>query len=121
MRNDITLGRKIMRHLPVGVAVAGMIVILGSIVFFFETDYWRIGGAAAGMLLLVMAIWYAANPFLKNQRRYLPLRREVDEFIKLAGKLNRAKVAGSMGEVGQLRSAMQAQIDRIVEAAGKIE
>ena len=104
-----------------GAAVAGMIVILGSIVFFFETDYWRIIGAAGGMLLLLAAIWYAANPFLKNQRRYLPLRREVDKFIKLASRLNSAVVEGRPEQVEQIRSAMHEAIDSIVEAAGKAE
>ena len=121
MTNEGTLIRKVMKNLPMGAAVAGMIMILGSIVFFFETDYWRIAGAAGGMLLLLAAIWYAANPFLKNQRRYLPLRREVDKFIKLASQLNSAAVEGRPEQVEQIRSAMHEAIDGIVEAAGKAE
>ncbi len=121
MTNEGTLTRKVMRNLPMGAAVAGMIVILGSIVFFFETDYWRIAVAAGGMLLLLGAIWYAANPFLKNQRQYLPLRREVDKFIKLASQLNSAAVEGRPEQVEQIRSAMHESIDGMAEAAGKAE
>ena len=121
MTNEATLTRRIMRYLPMGAAVAGMIVTLGSIVFFFETDYGRIAGAAGGMLLLLGAIWYAANPFLKNQRRYHALRREIEKFIKLVGQLNKAAVDSAPERVEQVRSAMHESIDGIVEAAGKAE
>ena len=121
MTNEGTLTRKVMRYLPIGAAVAGMVVILGSIVFFFETDYWRIAGAAGGMLLLLAAIWYAANPFLKNQRRYLLLRAEVNKFHQVVSELNSAAVNGLPEKIERTRSAMHESIKRMVAAAGKTE
>ncbi len=121
MRSEATLTQKVVRYLPVAAAVAGMTMILGSIVFFFETDYGRIAGVVAGMLMLEAAIWYAANPYLKNTRRYLPLRAEVNKFIKLVSELHSAAVDGLPEEIERTRSAMHEAIERMVAAAGKTE
>ncbi len=121
MTNETTLMRKAVRYLPTAAAVVGMTVILGSIVFFFETDYGRIAGVVGGMLVLEAAIWYAANPFLKNQRRYLPLRAETEAFIKLVSELNSAAVNGLPEEIERTKSAMRESIERMVAAAGKTE
>ncbi len=102
-------------------AVVGMTMILGSIVLFFETDYGRIAGVSGGMLTLLGAVWYAANPFLKNRRRYLPLRAEVNKFIKLVSELHSAAVNGLPEEIERTRSAMHESIERMVAAAGKTE
>ncbi len=119
MTNETTWMRKVVRYLPVAAAVAGMIMILGSIAFYFETDYRRIGGVTGGMLILLAAIWYAANPFIKNQRRYLPLRAEVEQFSKLVRELNRAATNGVPEEIERTGSAMHECIERMVAAAGK--
>ncbi len=123
MASEATLIRKVGRYLPTAAAVVGMTMILGSIVFLFETDYGRIAGVVGGMLMLEAAIWYAANPFLKNQRRYLPLRAEVEKFIKLVSELNsaRAAVNGLPEKIERTRSAMHESIERMVAAAGKTE
>ena len=110
---------KVARYLPLGVTVVGMVMIFGSIVFIFETDYGRIAGASGGMLVLLAAIWYAANPVIKNRRRYHLLRTEFNKFKILVGDLNRAGVDGLPNEIDKTRSAMQTSIDRMVEAAGK--
>ena len=94
----------------------------GSIVFYFETDYGRIAGVTAGMLMLLGATWYAANPFLKNRRRYLPLRAETEAFIKLVSELNATAVKGGAAEeIERTRSAMHGAVERMVAAAGKTE
>ncbi len=121
MTSEATLTQKLMRYQPMGAAVAGMTVILGSIVFFFETDYGRIAGATGGMLMLLGAVWYAANPFLKNRRRYVPLRAEVKKFIKLVSELHSAVVNALPEEIERTRSAMRESIERMVAAAGKTE
>ncbi len=120
MTSEATLMRKVVRYLPTAAAVAAMIVIFGSIVFFFETDYWRIAGVTGGMLMLLGAVWYAANPFLKNRRRYLPLRAEVNKFIKLVSELHSAAVNGLPEEIERTRSAMHESIERMVAAAGRL-
>ena len=112
---------KIAKYLPTGAAVAGMIMIFASIVFFFETDYGRIAGASAGILVLLAAIWYAAHPIPRHQRRFKPLRTEFNNFKRLVGELSRAGVDGMPEEIDRTHSAMHESIDRMVEAAGKTE
>ena len=122
MRNEMTLIRKVIRYMPMAAAVVGMTMTLGSIAFFFETDYGRIAGVTGGMLMLLAAIWYAANPFLRNQRRYLPLRAEMEAFIKLVSELNATAVnGGAAEEIERTKSAMHEVVERMVAAAGKTE
>ncbi len=121
MASKTRLTQKVARYLPTAAAVVGMTMILGSIVFFFETDYGRIAGVVTGMLVLEAAIWYAANPYFKNTRRYLPLRAETEAFIKLVSELNSATVNGLPEEIERTRSAMRESIERMVAAAGKTE
>ena len=110
---------KLARYLPLGATVIGMVVIFGSIVFIFETDYGRIAGASGGMLVLLAAIWYAANPVIKNRRRYHLLRTEFNKFKTLVSDPNRAGVDGLPDEIDKTRSAMHTSIDRMVDVAGK--
>ncbi len=99
-----------------------MTLILGSIVFFFETDYGRIAGVTGGMLLLLGAIWYTANPFLKNRRRYRPLRAEVNKFIKLVTALNRAATTPlAEQEFKGVMVAMHEAVERMAIVADKLE
>ena len=70
------LSRTFIRYLPTTAAIVGMILALGSIVFFFESDFRRIIGVSGGILFLLGAVWYAANPFFKNKRKYLALRAD---------------------------------------------
>ncbi len=121
MTSEATLIRKVLRYLPTAAAAAGMIVIFGSIVFFFETDYGRIAGVTGGMLMLLGAVWYAANPFFKNRRRYLRLRTEVNQFIDLVRELHIEAVNGQPEEIERTRSAMHESIERMVAAVGKTE
>ena len=119
MTRQGTLMHKLVRHLPAAAAVVGMIMILGSIVFFFETDYGRIAGVASGMFMLLGAVWYAANPLFKNTRRGRTLAAAGGAFITLVTKPKRAAVNGLPEEIERTSSAMHESIERMVAAAGK--
>lgn len=121
MTNQATLKQQMVKRAPMAASVVGMIMILGSIVFFFETDNGRIAGVTGGMLMLLGAVWYAANPFFKNRRRYLRLRSEVTQFIDLVRKLHSSTVNGQPEEIERTRSAMHEYVERMVAAAGKTE
>ena len=121
MTNETTLMRKVGRYLPTAAAMVGTTMTLGSYAFFFATDYGRMAGVTGGMLMLLAAIWYAANPFLKNQRRYLLLRAEVNKFHQVVSELNSGAINGLPEEIERTRSAMHESIERMVAAAGKRE
>lgn len=113
---------KVIRYVPLAASLLGMILIFGSIVFFFETDSGRIVGATSGIVVLLGAVWYAANPFFKRTRRYLLLRTEVVRFIGLVKELNNAVVRGaSAAEIERVKSELHNAVNRIGAAAGRTQ
>jgi hypothetical protein len=112
---------KLVRYVPLAASLLGMILIFGSIVFFFESDVGRIVGATIGIVVLLGAVWYAANPFFKRTRRYLLLRTEVVRFIGLVRELNNAVVRGAPAdEIERAKSELHNAVDRIGAAAGRV-
>ena len=111
--------RRLARLIPLGSAVIGMLLIFGSVAFFFEREEARVLGAAAGIAALLGSVWYASHPFLASTRRYLRLRAEVVAFIALVRKLNEAKVSGApQGDLERAKAALHEAVDRIAAAAG---
>jgi hypothetical protein len=113
---------RIVKRIPLAGSLIGMVLILGSIVFLTDSDFRRVGGATGGILALLIAVWYSANPFFRNTRRYLLLRAEVVRFIGLARDLNAAVVSGaSAAEVERARARLHESVERVVAAAGKTQ
>lgn len=120
MSNGASTTQRVVRYLPLAGSVIGIVLIIGSVAFFFDTNSGRILGAAGGIVVLLGAVWYASNPFLKNTRRYLHLRSEVVGFTRLVSQLNRAVVKGAPSEeIEQIKVRMRQAVDRIAAAAGK--
>ncbi len=112
--------RRAAKHLPVTAAILGMMLVFASVLLlYFGHPNARIITVSIGMIAFLGGMWYAANPFIKNERRFLKLRAEVDQFIALARDLNRASRAGD-GEAGErLKAAMHESVERIGGLAGK--
>jgi hypothetical protein len=122
MNKDASSIHKLVRYVPLAASLLGMIVIFGSIVFFFDSDLGRIVGATIGIVVLLGAVWYAANPFFKRTRRYLLLRTEVVRFIGLVKELNNAVVRGAPpDEIERAKSELHKAVDRIGAAAGRTQ
>ena len=113
--------RKLMRYMPVILATAGMSIVWGAMapLYYIEGSTIRFIATALGILMLLVAMWFAANPFLTNERQYMALRTEVDRFIGLVRQLNTATVGGEAGEVERSKSDMHLSVDRMAELAGK--
>ncbi|HKJ02102.1 MAG TPA: hypothetical protein VJ997_06595, partial [Longimicrobiales bacterium] len=74
MRETERKSRPVVSYVPLAAAVLGITIVLTSVVFFFEeSDVRRLGGVTVGLAILIVGVWYAANPFLRNTRRYVPL------------------------------------------------
>lgn len=78
----------------------------------------QIAIVGVGLLLNQIGVWHLASSLFSG-RRYLALRLEVDDFIKLVRSLNTHVVAGDRGAVERVRGEMHGSIDRIVALAGK--
>ncbi len=118
-RRDNT--RTLSSYIPVASAAVGIIVVVGSVVFFFvEHDLRRLVAVTFGLGFLVASIWFAAHPFFRNTRRYLHLRSEVEGLIDLARTLNEQVVASvAPEEVERTKARMHEAVERTVTAAGK--
>ena len=112
--------RRAAKHLPVTAAILGMMLVFASILFlYFAHPTARIITVSIGMIVFVGGMWYAANPFIKNERRFLKLRAEVDQFIALARDLNRDSIAGDSEAGERVKAAMHESVERIGGLAGK--
>ena len=119
MARDKELNRRLNRALPLIGVVLGMTVVFASVVLYFDQATTRVVVVSVGMLLLVAGAWFADNPYLKSQRRYLKLRAEVDGFIALARELNAAADPRISRELKRVNEAMHESVDRMAQHAGK--
>lgn len=92
-----------------------------------DTLYDRMLVAVLGLLLMQMGIWQLTATLLPNQREYRPLRKEVDYFLSLLRRMNRAAVAAEGGskyaadEVERLHTELHHSVDRMLRLAGRTE
>ncbi len=122
MSTASSFSRKLAGRTPLIASVLGMVISLSSVVFFFvEDDFRRILGVSAGLFCLLLAIWYAAHPFVKNERRYPELRGEVYKFVDLARELHHAAVRGDEAAFESIKKKVPAQVDTVIETARKSE
>ncbi len=119
MAREKELSRRLTRSLPLIGVVLGMTVVFASVVLYFGQATTRVGVVSVGMLLLVAGAWFADNPYLKSQRRYLKLRTEIDSFIALARELNAAANPRVSQELHRVNAAMHESVDRMAQLAGK--
>ena len=118
MKNDISLSRKVGARAPLMASVAGMSLILSSVVFFFvEDDFRRILGVTAGLFCLLLAIWYAAHPFITEERNYPELRRDVEGFIDLTRELHHAAIRGDAAAFESIQKSIPDQVEIVIETA----
>ena len=111
--------RTLMSYIPVASAALGITVVISSVVFLYvEDDLRRLVVVTLGLAFLVAGIWFAANPFLRNARRFMPMREQVAEFIDHVRLLNhQVSEAEDSDEVERTEARMHEAVDRIVATA----
>ena len=76
------------------------------------------GGAPLGILLI--SVWFAANPIIRNSRRFYSLRERVDEFLDLTRLLNTLVVeAAEPEDVARTTAKMHEAVEQMVADAGE--
>jgi hypothetical protein len=122
MKKDSSFSRKLAARTPLVASIAGTIISLSSAAFFFvEDDFRRILGVTAGLFCLLLAVWYATHPFVKNKRRYPALRGEVVKFVDLARELHHAAVRGDEDAFESIKEKVPAQVDTVIDTARQSE
>jgi len=109
-------------YVPLITALIGMSLVLSSVFFFLfaQDDQRRLVAVMMGLVLMLAATWFAANPFFRNRRRYLPLRREVENLTTLVPELHEAGLAPRDEErIKQLTDQMYEMVDQMAGKAGQ--
>jgi len=104
----------------------GALVIVLVVTFMAADPFVRSGGTkrleiaivGLGLLANQIGVWHIASNLLSG-RRYLALREEVDEFIRLVRGMNTAVLAGDRPTVDELTTRMHKSVDRMVSLAGR--
>ena len=120
--------RALRRGIDVGLPTLGVIIVLAGVLFFADSLYVQLAVVVLGLLLIQVAIWKLASPVLPSERRYNALRSEVDSFIALVRRLNRATLENasdptpaSRARLLQIRDEMLESVKRMEEAAGRAD
>ncbi len=122
MKSDASFTRVLANRVPLFASVAGTLISMGSAAFFFaEDDFRRILGVTAGLYCLLLAVWYASHPFVKNERRNPALRGEVVKFVDLARELHYAAVRGDDDAFEAIKERVPAQANTVIDAARQSE
>ena len=121
MTNRKQATRTLASYIPVAAALVGVTLVVASVVFFYvESDLRRLMSVTFGLGILMISVWFAANPFIRSTRRFKPLRREVEEFVDLARLLNEQVVAEAEPDaVASTTAKMHEGVERNVAEAGK--
>lgn len=113
--------RALTTYIPVVTAILGITLVVTSVVFFYvESDLRRLMSVTLGLGIILMSVWFAANPIIKNSRRFESLRGKVDEFLDLTRLLNELVVEGAQPEdLARTTAKMHEAVERMVAEAGK--
>ena len=121
MTNRNRNARTLSSYIPVATALVGVTIVLASVVFLYvESDTRRLVSVTFGLAILIVSVWFAANPFRRGVRRYKRLRREVEYFLNLAQILNKQVVEEAEPEaVARTKTKMHDAVDRMALEADK--
>lgn len=106
--------RKFNRYIALTTAIVGTLVIMSSFLLSENPLAWY-ASVIIGLEVVLIGSWYASNPILTSERRNPGLRDEVDRFMDLVRRLNRAPAE----ELQQVRAAMLESVERMVEVVGE--
>ena len=113
--------RRIRRAVELGLPIAGVTLVLAAVLFLYHNLYLQIGVVLVGLVLIEAGIWNLASPVLPSERKYVSLRREVDAFILLVRRLNRATLELASTPTAQNRTRLLQVRDEMMESVRRME
>ena len=113
--------RAVRKAVEMGLPIIGVVLVLAAVLFFFHNLYLQIGIVLVGLVLIEAGIWNLASPILPSERKYISLRTEVDSFIKLVRRLNRATLELSGEPTPQNRAKLLQVRDEMIESVKRME
>ena len=112
--------RRTRRGVEIGLPIAGAMLVLAA-VLFFRSQTVQLAVVVLGLALMGVAIRNPGSPVLSSERRYVALRHEVDGFIVLVRRLNRATLALASESTPQNRARLLEVRDEMLESVKRME
>jgi hypothetical protein len=120
------LMRQFRRAVVLGLPFIGVQIIISVILFSQALPHLAI--IMLGFLLVELSVIMLVNKVVPNERRYLALRSETDQFLKLVRQLNtaairmyRTDIPDYRKEFDKIQASMMDSVQRMAAVAGKTE
>ncbi len=93
--------RTIRKAVELGTPILGMLTVFGAVLLIPPANLQiQLVTVLVGVLLIEAGVWGLTTPFLPNERQFLSLREEVDDFIDLVRQLNNAAIDRRLNREG---------------------
>lgn len=120
--------RKLRKLVAVGIPIVGTLIVFAAILVpaISLNLQLQILVVLLGLLIIESGVWRLTAKVLPNERKYLTLRKEVENFISLIRVLNTQAVNLRVQETETAKEhyketidSLHAAVDRMVEVAGR--
>ena len=93
--------RTIRKAVELGTPILGMLTVFAAVLLIPPAHLQiQLVIVLVGVLLIEAGVWGLTTPFLPNERQFLSLREEVDDFIDLVRQLNKVAIERRLLEDG---------------------
>ena len=99
------------------VALTGVLLVLSQLLLLAYSPI-HVAVVVLGVLMIYVGIWRLVSHMLPNRRVYMPLREEVDEFIRLVRRLNAERARGDFPAAFETGSELRETVERVIAVAG---
>jgi len=100
-----------------GIALTGVVLVVAQLLLLAYSPI-HVAAVVLGVLMIYVGIWRLSSHLLPNRRIYMPLRCEVDEFIRLVRKLNAQRASRDMSAAFETAAELRETVERVIAAAG---
>ena len=93
--------RTIRKAVELGTPILGMVIVFAAVLLIPQANLQiQLVTVLVGVLLIEAGVWGLTSPFLPNERHFLSLREEVDDFIDLVRHLNQSAIDKRLSREG---------------------
>lgn len=111
--------RKFNRYVGIVATSIGVATVLSSFFFVQDMFLWYVT-VIGGLVIAIAGFLYGVFPVLTSGRRYLALRREVEEFVALVRELNDLAItSGKDSQFDAVKTAMHESVERMADLVGR--
>ena len=117
--------RLMRKTVELGMPIMGMVIVFAAVLLIPPANLQiQLVVVLVGVLLIEAGVWGLTNPFLPNERQFIGLREEVDDFIDIVRLLNATAIGSRLSRDGaeekfeQTLEDMHASVRRMGRLAG---